>query len=74
MTTDTVEQDDSEESSDSNSAIKVPEAFQIKVAELLKGISKEECDYLQDQCSSCMSEFYKQKDKDEFSTAEMPES
>ena len=57
-----------------NSGIKVPEAFQLKVDELLKGASKQEIDYVQDCCSDLMSEIYEKEHKDEFSTADMPKN
>lgn len=52
------------------SDVKVPEDFQKRVAELMKGINKEQCDFIQNACMSCMNDM---NDKEtEFSTEDMP--
>jgi hypothetical protein len=66
--------EDTEEdvSAESDSGVKVPEEFQKKVAELLKGATKQEVDYVQDCCYDVMNELDKADRKSEFSTEHMP--
>jgi hypothetical protein len=68
--------EDTEEdvSTSSDSGVKVPEEFQKKVAELLKGASKQEIDFVQDCCYDAMSELERKDRKSEFSTEHMPTS
>jgi hypothetical protein len=58
--------------------VRVPEEFQTKVAEILKGATKQEIDFIQDLCQEAMSDIYDKESKNKkgpvesFSTEDMP--
>ena len=57
----------------SDSGVKVPEAFQQQVYDLVQGCeNKEMVDYIQDCCQEKMTEMYKSESESEYSDADMP--
>ena len=48
--------------------VPLSEAFQHSVLELLKGCSKQECDFVEDLCRERMNEIYDEEHKDDEDT------
>lgn len=67
-----MEINNSEPKESDNSGVTIPEDFQIKVANLLDGATKEQMQYVQNYCFDCMAEMRRKEDDESYSTKDMP--